>query len=87
MNGNIKPKMNKKHLMTDDKPDLKEAYRIYYLVKGHIDISDEQAYSSYNSYFKRLWYAGGDGAPLYEKEEGFEEEWKNKIKCGKRSTR
>ena len=61
--------------MSEDKPSLKEAYRIFFLVKGHIDISDEQAYSSYNSYFKRLWFAGSNGAPLYEKEDLFEEVW------------
>ena len=61
--------------MSEDKPSLKEAYRIFFLVKGHIDISDEQAYSSYNSYFKRLWFAGSNGAPLYEKEDLFAEAW------------
>ena len=65
--------------MSIDKPTLKEAYRIYFLVKGHLEISDEQAYSSYDSYFKRLWFAGSDGAPLYEKEDAFEEAWKNKL--------
>tara|TARA_Y100001935_G_scaffold244399_1_gene236790 strand:+ start:63 stop:272 length:210 start_codon:yes stop_codon:yes gene_type:complete len=64
--------------MSEDKPSLKEAYRIFFLVKGHIDISDEQAYSSYNSYFKRLWFAGSNGAPLYEKEDRFEEAWEAK---------
>ena len=66
--------------MKEDKPTLKEAFRIFYLVKGHIDISDEQAYSSYNSYFRRLWFAGSNGAPLYEKEDAFEEAWKKKCK-------
>ena len=65
--------------MSIDKPTLKEAYRIYFLVKGHLEISDEQAYSSYDSYFKRLWFAGSTGAPLYEKEDAFEEAWKNKL--------
>ena len=64
--------------MSEDEPSLKEAYRIFFLVKGHIDISDEQAYSSYNSYFKRLWFAGSNGAPLYEKEDRFEEAWEAK---------
>jgi len=31
--------------------------------------------SSQNGYFKRLWYAGGNGAPLYEYEEKFEKAW------------
>ena len=64
--------------MSEDKPSLKEAYRIYFLIKGHLDISDEQAYSSYNSYFRRAWQSGSDGAPHYEKEDRFEEAWAEK---------
>ena len=53
-------------------------YRLFYLVKGHIDCSPNTALSSANGYFKRLWYAGSNGAPLYEKEEEFEIEWEKK---------
>ena len=31
--------------------------------------------SSYNSYFRRAWQSGCDGAPHYEKEDRFEEAW------------
>jgi len=58
--------------------EIKEVYRLFYLVKGHIDCSPNTALSSANGYFKRLWYAGSNGAPLYEKEEEFEIEWEKK---------
>ena len=62
----------------------KEAYRMFWLVKGHLGChtwSDKEIESMHDSYFRRLWRAGSDGAPLYEREEGFEEayealEWK-----------
>ena len=43
-----------------------------------MDCSPNTALSCANSYFKRLWIAGSNGAPLYEKEEEFEIEWKKK---------
>jgi hypothetical protein len=58
----------------------KEAYRLYYLVKGHINISDSQAYAAANSYFRRLWIDGSDGAPLYLYENEFKELWEEKLK-------
>jgi len=57
----------------------KEAYRLFWLVKGHIQISDQQAFDSANGYFKRLWEAGSNGAPLSEYEVGFEEEYYKKF--------
>ncbi len=68
--------------MTDE--FRKEAYRLFWLVKGHLGChtwSDKEIESMHDGYFRRLWRAGSDGAPLYEKEEGFEEayealEWK-----------
>ena len=64
--------------MSHSDEEIKEVYRLFYLVKGHIDCSPNTALSSANSYFKRLWYAGSNGAPLYEKEEEFEIEWEKK---------
>tara|TARA_B100001093_G_C26094112_1_gene704006 strand:- start:37 stop:258 length:222 start_codon:yes stop_codon:yes gene_type:complete len=61
--------------MSEDKPSLKEAYRMFYMVKGHLDITDEHAYSSYNSYFRRLWRDGSDGAPLYNYDSDFQVAW------------
>ena len=68
--------------MTDE--FRKEAYRLFWLVKGHLGCHtwpDKEIESMHDSYFRRLWRAGSDGAPLYEREEGFEEayealEWK-----------
>lgn len=59
--------------------ELKEAYRLFFLVKGHLDCTPETALGSANGYFKRLWYAGSNGAPLYDYEEQFEEAWAKKM--------
>ena len=64
--------------MSHSDEEIKEVYRLFYLVKGHIDCTPSTALSSANGYFKRLWYAGSNGAPLYEKEEEFEIEWEKK---------
>ena len=66
--------------MSHSDEEIKEAYRLFYLVKGHIDCTHSTALSSANGYFKRLWYAGSNGAPLYEKEEEFEILWEKKKK-------
>lgn len=57
----------------------KEAYRLFWLVKGHLNTTDATAFSSAEGYFRRLWYAGCNGAPLYLYEEGFEEAWQEKL--------
>ena len=57
----------------------KAAYKQYWMVKGHLNVSPQSALDSYNGYFTRLWRAGSDGAPLYEYEKGFEEAWQNLI--------
>ena len=59
----------------------KEAYRLFWLVKGHIRTTDATVLSSVDSYFKRLWIAGSNGAPLSDYEEGFEEAWRQKMDC------
>jgi 7-cyano-7-deazaguanine synthase in queuosine biosynthesis len=58
----------------------KEAYRQFYMVKGHVNTSPETAMNSYESYFKRLWREGSDGAPLYDYDVGFEESWQEVLK-------
>ena len=66
--------------MTDE--FRKEAYRLFWLVKGHLGChtwSDKEIESMHDSYFRRLWRAGSDGAPLYEREEGFEEAYEEII--------
>jgi len=59
--------------------ELKEAYRLFFMVKGHLDASPETVLGSADSYFRRLWRAGSDGAPLYEADEKFEIAWKKKY--------
>tara|TARA_B000000609_G_C24047417_1_gene279332 strand:+ start:526 stop:714 length:189 start_codon:yes stop_codon:yes gene_type:complete len=52
---------------------LKECCRLFWMVKGHLNTSEETIRSSYNGYFKRLWY----NEEAYIKEEGFEEAYKS----------
>ena len=65
--------------MTNDE-ELKEAYRLFFLMKGHLDATPETVLGSADGYFKRLWMAGSNGAPLYDYDEAFEEAWKNRYK-------
>jgi hypothetical protein len=58
--------------------DLKEEYRIFYMVKGHLDASPQTVIDSYNGYFRRLWIDGSHGAPLYDYEEQFEQAWRDR---------
>ena len=58
--------------------DLKEEYRLFYMVKGHLDADPQTVVASADGYFKRLWYDGGDGAPLYDYDEQFELAWRKK---------
>ena len=60
--------------------ELKEAYRLFFLVKGHLDATPQTVLGSADGYFKRLWMAGSNGAPLYEKEEEFEIEWEKRYR-------
>lgn len=53
----------------------KEEYRLFYMVKGHLDATPETVLASANGYFKRLWYDGSNGAPLYDYAEQFEQAW------------
>lgn len=47
----------------------KEAFRIFWLVKGHFNTREEVILDCYDSYFKRVWY----NEEAYIHEEGFEE--------------
>ena len=49
---------------------LKDKARAFWMVKGHLG-SKETIESSFNGYFKRLWY----NEEAYRAEEGFEEAW------------
>lgn len=55
--------------------NIKEAYRLFWMVKGHLDVTEETALASADSYFNRLW--GNHEACFHE--EGFEEAWQKKI--------
>lgn len=57
----------------------KEAYRLFWLVKGHIADNDATALSCADSYFRRLWFDGSNGAPLEEYEIGFEEAYNRRF--------
>tara|TARA_B100000683_G_scaffold249593_1_gene263912 strand:+ start:4033 stop:4221 length:189 start_codon:yes stop_codon:yes gene_type:complete len=52
---------------------LKEACRLFWMTKGHLNTSEQTIRSCYDSYFKRLWYNN----EAYIKEEGFEEAFKS----------
>lgn len=47
----------------------KEAHRLFWMVKGHLNTSEKTIFQSAPGYFKRLWY----NEEAYAKEEGFEE--------------
>lgn len=55
--------------------DKKEAYRLFWMVKGHIDASEQTILESAPGYFRRLW--GNHEA--YYREEGFEAAWNEKL--------
>ena len=63
--------------MNDD--DYKEACRLFWLVKGHLNTSDDTILSSQNGYFRRLWIDGSNGAPIADYEEGFEEAYQKRL--------
>ena len=60
--------------------EIYEAYKLFWMVKGHLNVTEKTALQSADGYFRRLWVAGSNGAPLYEYEEGFEEAYKKKFK-------
>jgi hypothetical protein len=51
--------------------ELKEACRLFWIVKGHLNASPSTILSSYNGYFKRCW----GNNECYVHEEGFEDAW------------
>ena len=55
---------------------IKEAYRVFFLVKGHLDITEDTALACYDNYFKRLWY----NQEAWVREEAFEKENAKKFK-------
>ena len=47
---------------------IKEVYRLFWMVKGHLKTEDHIIMECYDGYFKRMWY-NEEG---YTHEEGFE---------------
>ena len=56
--------------MPDEKN--KEAWLLFYMVKGHFRSNESSVLSAADGYFKRLFRDGADGAPLYDYDEEFE---------------
>ena len=61
-------------------PSHKEACEMFWIVKGHLNTSDETIYSCYDSYFKRMW-CSLQGASVQDLGylDGFEEAYANKL--------
>jgi|TARA_R110000764_G_scaffold188789_1_gene274080 hypothetical protein len=57
----------------------KEAYKYFWMIKGHLNSSESTVLYCAEDYFNRVWRAGCDGAPLPEWEEGFEEAYKRRM--------
>ena len=57
------------------KIDFKEACRLFWMVKGHLNATETVIMECYDGYFKRMWY----NSESYVHMEGFEEAWENKY--------
>ena len=55
---------------------IKEAYRVFFFVKGHLNCSEQTALESYDNYFKRCWY----NQEMWIREEAFEKEYEKKFR-------
>ena len=55
--------------------DFKEACRLFWMVKGHLNAKDHVIMECYDGYFKRMWYS----EESYVHTEGFEEAWEKKY--------
>lgn len=57
------------------KIDFKEACRLFWMVKGHLNTTETVIMECYDGYFKRMWYS----EESYVHTEGFEEAWEKKY--------
>ena len=48
---------------------FEESCRVFYMVKGHLDATEDTIRSSYDSYLRRLW----GNIECYQAEHGFKE--------------
>ena len=58
--------------------DIKEANKMFYMVKGHLipdEWPDDDIVKMYDGYFKRMW----GNNEFFHCEEGFEEAWNKKL--------
>lgn len=51
---------------------------MFYIVKGHLNVTAETIEASYNYYFRRMW----NNNEAYIHEEGFEEEYNRVFMMG-----
>tara|TARA_Y100001963_G_C6416353_1_gene280736 strand:- start:158 stop:355 length:198 start_codon:yes stop_codon:yes gene_type:complete len=58
--------------------EIKDAYRCFWMCKGHLETSHETIMEMYPGYFKRLWY----NEEAYIHAEGFEEAWEAVLASG-----
>lgn len=61
--------------MKNIKISTKEAYRIFYMVKGHLDCTESTARECYDNYFQRCWY----NQESWVREDRFEKAWSEKY--------
>ena len=55
--------------------DYKQEYRLFYMVKGHLNTTHDTVMKSADGYFRRLW----NNNEAYLHEEGFEESYKKVL--------
>ena len=53
----------------------KEAYRLFWMVKGHFGASEQTILESAPGYFKRMW----NNNEAYQHEDGFEEAYQKVL--------
>tara|TARA_B000000565_G_C23605610_1_gene309020 strand:- start:399 stop:602 length:204 start_codon:yes stop_codon:yes gene_type:complete len=63
-----------------NRPPHKEACRLFWIVKGHLNTSDETIYDCYDGYFRRMWCnLQGESVEFNGTLDGFEEAYANKL--------
>jgi hypothetical protein len=66
-------------ISSSDEMSHRDAYKLFWMVKGHFATSEATVLACAEGYFNRVWRAGCNGAPLSEWEEGFEEAYKKVL--------
>jgi len=56
-------------------PSHKEVYRMFWNIKGHLEVTEKTARDCYEGYFRRAW---GNHEMVYH-EDGFEEAYTKKF--------